>query len=135
MTPRPGPDRLPEHVYVVDDDAVLLAFLEATLARSGHVVQAFADAETAWAQAQLQPPALWLIDVRMPGLDGVALLKRLRASPAHGATPVIMLTGSGRIDRVVEAMAAGANDYMAKPFSPQDLAEKAHAWLDRSAAP
>lgn len=117
------------HVFVVDDDPVLLAFLEAALARSGYVVEGFPDAHAALARAADHAPALWLVDVRMPGVDGVALLKTLRASPRHTDAPVIMLTGSGKLDRIVEAMAAGANDYMAKPFSPQELLEKAHGWL------
>ncbi|MFT4254338.1 MAG: response regulator, partial [Caulobacter sp.] len=75
-------------------------------------------------------PAIWLIDIRMPDMDGTELLKMLRATDEHRETPVVMLTGDGRLDRIAAAMGAGATTYLLKPFSPQQVAEKVYAVLN-----
>lgn len=116
-------------VFVVDDDPVLLSFLEGALAKSGYIVQAFESARSALHAAGLDTPAIWLIDIRMPDMDGMELLKMLRGGEAHRDTPVIMLTGDGRLDRVASAMGAGATTYLLKPFSPQQVVEKVYAAL------
>ncbi|AYV48447.1 hypothetical protein CFHF_20575 [Caulobacter flavus] len=117
-------------VFVVDDDPVLLSFLEGALARSGYIVQAFESARSALHAAGLDKPAIWLIDIRMPDMDGMELLKMLRGGEAHRETPVIMLTGEGRLDRIASALGAGATTYLLKPFSPQQVVEKVYAALN-----
>ncbi len=117
-------------VFVVDDDPVLLAFLEGALAKSGYLVQAFETARSALHAAAMDKPAIWLIDIRMPDVDGTELLKMLRASDEHRETPVVMLTGDGRLDRIAAAMGAGATTYLLKPFSPQQVVEKVYAVLN-----
>jgi DNA-binding response OmpR family regulator len=117
-------------VFVVDDDPVLLAFLEGALAKSGYLVQAFESARRALHAAAMDKPSIWLIDIRMPDVDGTELLKMLRASDEHRETPVVMLTGDGRLDRIATAMGAGATTYLLKPFSPQQVVEKVYAVLN-----
>jgi DNA-binding response OmpR family regulator len=116
-------------VFVVDDDPVLLAFLEGALAKSGYLVQAFDSARSALHAAGLDKPAIWLIDIRMPDVDGLELLKMLRSGEEHRDTPVVMLTGDGRLDRIATALGAGATTYLLKPFSPQQVVEKVYAVL------
>ena len=116
-------------VFVVDDDPVLLAFLEGALAKSGYLVQAFDSARSALHAAGLDKPAIWLIDIRMPDVDGLELLKMLRSGEEHRDTPVVMLTGDGRLDRIATALGAGATTYLLKPFSPQQVVEKVYAAL------
>jgi DNA-binding response OmpR family regulator len=116
-------------VFVVDDDPVLLAFLEGALAKSGYIVQAFESARSALHAARLDKPAIWLIDIRMPAMDGMELLRLLRGGDEHRETPVVMLTGEGRLDRIASAMGAGATTYLLKPFSPQQVVEKVYAAL------
>lgn len=117
-------------VFVVDDDPVLLAFLEGALAKSGYLVQAFDSARGALHAAAMDRPSIWLIDIRMPDMDGMELLKMLRGDEAHRQTPVVMLTGDGRLDRIAAAMGAGATTYLLKPFSPQQVVEKVYAVLN-----
>lgn len=116
-------------VFVVDDDAVLLTFLEGALSKSGYLVQSFETARSALYAAEQDKPAVWLVDIRMPEVDGMELLAMLRASDAHRDTPVIMLTGEGRLDRIATALGAGATTYLLKPFSPQQVVEKVYAVL------
>jgi DNA-binding response OmpR family regulator len=111
-------------VYVVDDDPLVLAFLQDALAREGYQVKSFGDADTVAQAAQAAAPALFMLDIRMPAVDGVELLKRLRQIDTCRATPVIMLTGGGRLDRVVLAMSAGADAYLMKPFTPEQALAK-----------
>ncbi|MBI1682992.1 response regulator [Caulobacter hibisci] len=117
-------------VFVVDDDPLLLGFLEAALAKSGYLVQAFDSARSALLAAGLDKPSIWLIDIRMPDMDGMELLKMLRADEAHRETPVVMLTGDGRLDRIAAAIGAGATTYLLKPFSPQQVVEKVYGVLN-----
>ena len=82
-------------VLVVDDDANIIAFLKRALAYEGYQVETAADGQTALAAARDNPPDLVILDVMMPGLDGVEVLRRLRAGePEAGSLPILMLTAS-----------------------------------------
>lgn len=117
-------------VYAVDDDPIILAHLKAALAAGGYRVTEFLEPRAALRAAVAEPPSLLILDVRMPVIDGVELLGRLRASEAFGDTPVIMLTGGMRLDRIVLAMSAGANGYLMKPFTAEQILAKVdeHLW-------
>ena len=122
-------------VYVVDDDPLVLAFADEVLAREGYRTARFGDAEAVVHAARTAPPALFMLDIRMPGVDGVELLKHLRRIDAYRATPVLMLTGGGRLDRVVLAMSAGADAYLMKPFTAEQMLAKIQELLgDRGPA-
>jgi len=126
----PGPR---PRLLVVDDNADLRDYLRRLLGGRWEV-QAAADGEQALALCRAQPPDLVLADVMMPGLDGFALLQRLRETPRLAAVPVILLTARASEEAAIEGLRAGANDYIAKPFSPRELVARLQAALGRAQA-
>jgi DNA-binding response OmpR family regulator len=111
-------------IYVVDDDPLILAFLQAALAPQGFSVEVFETGERMLGKARARTPALFVVDVRLPTTDGIELVRTLRSIDACADTPILMLTGEGRLDRIVMAMQAGANGYLMKPFAPEQLTAK-----------
>lgn len=111
-------------IFVVDDDPLILAFLQTALAPQGYSVMLFETGERMLGQAQVAPPALFIVDVRLPTTDGIELVRTLRSIAACADIPILMLTGEGRLDRIVMAMQAGANGYLMKPFAPEQLNAK-----------
>jgi len=108
-----------EKILVVDDDKLVNEFVEETLTRSGYDVTSSMSGEDAVELIDVEDFDLILSDVRMPRMDGIELLKRIRkTSPA---TMVIMITAFGTVKNAVEAMKIGAHDYILKPFSPEEL--------------
>lgn len=106
-------------ILVVEDDPALREALTDTLEMAGYRAIAAHDAEQALASLEKSGPGLILSDVQMPGMDGHALLRALKAG--HPETPVILMTAYGQIDRAVQAMRDGAADYLPKPFEPDRL--------------
>src|SRR6266704_1933331 len=120
-------------ILVIDDDARLRDLLVRYLTEQGFQVQALADARDLDKKLQRDPPHLLVLDLMLPGEDGLAVCRRLRAS---GETvPVIMLTAKGEdVDRIV-GLEMGADDYLPKPFNPRELVARIHAVLRRRVAP
>jgi len=116
-------------VLVVDDDLQLAALIAFTLRREGFEVIKAADGEAALAAWEAQQPDLVILDVNLPRLDGYKVLRRIRAA---GPTPVIMLTVRDEEDDMVQGLDLGADDYIAKPFSPKNLLARIRAVLRRS---
>lgn len=120
------------HLLVVDDDDGLRSLLEQYLSSNGYTVSLAAsgvEMDAVLAQAQ---PDLVILDLMMPGEDGLAIARRLRASTA---LPIIMLSARGEdIDRIV-GLEVGADDYLAKPFNPRELLARIRAVLRRKQAP
>ncbi len=116
-------------VLVVDDDMQLAALIAFTLRREGFEVIKAADGEAALAAWEAQQPDLVILDVNLPRLDGYKVLRRIRAA---GLTPVIMLTVRDEEDDMVRGLDLGADDYIAKPFSPKNLLARIRAVLRRS---
>jgi DNA-binding response OmpR family regulator len=116
-------------ILVVDDDARLRDLLVRYLGEQGFQVQALADARELDKRLQRDPPHLLVLDLMLPGEDGLAVCRRLRGS---GETvPVIMLTAKGEdVDRIV-GLEMGADDYLPKPFNPRELVARIHAVLRR----
>jgi DNA-binding NtrC family response regulator len=108
-----------ENVLVVDDEPHMRDALTAALRREGLCVSTAANGIEALEKVQGQPFDLIITDVRMPRMGGLALLQELKRTLA--TIPVVMMTGYGRIEDAVEAMKAGAADYLLKPFSLEDL--------------
>jgi FixJ family two-component response regulator len=126
------PAGAPATLYVVDDDASIRASLESLLAASGYDVQLFAHAADFLATALPLAPACVILDMHMPamgGLDVVAELARRNAG-----LPVIFLTGFGSIPLSVQAMKAGALEFLTKPVQPQHLLDAVRSALDAGAA-
>ena len=106
-------------MHVVDDDAAVRDSLAVLLTACGFTVQTHASAETLLAAAAGLAPGCVLTDVRMPGLDGLALQRRLAELGLH--VTVVVMTGHGDVPLAVQAMKAGAVDFLQKPFSEQEL--------------
>ncbi len=118
-------------VLVVDDDAHIREVARFALARAGHAVELAHDGEVAYARLERGGIDLVVLDVLMPELDGFALCRRLRAS---GRVPIVFLSSRGEeADRVL-GLDLGADDYLAKPFSPRELVARVAAGLRRTAA-
>lgn len=112
MTPAP--------LFIVEDDTDHLAALCDLLDAAGHAPQGFSSATAALAALDTATPALILTDLRMPGMDGMAFLRAVKALPERDL-PVIMLTGHGDVVHAVEAIRAGAEDFLEKPYDAAHL--------------
>jgi phosphoserine phosphatase RsbU/P len=112
-------------ILVAEDDAVTRKLLESTLGRLGLDVIAVADGNAAWNALETlkgkDAPELALLDWMMPGLEGIQILRRLRTTPGFELLYVILLTSRTDKEDVAYGLAAGANDYIAKPFDPSEL--------------
>lgn len=110
-------------IYVADDDEATLELVEAYLVRDGLEVVGFAAPDRLIAAIPARRPDAILLDVRIPGQSGLDALKAIKESE-HADIPVLMLTGDGRLDRIVQAMQLGAKGYVMKPFDgPKLVAE------------
>ncbi|MBI1685496.1 response regulator [Caulobacter hibisci] len=114
----------PPLIYVADDDALTRELVEIQLGRGGYAVRTFPTVEDLLGAVAAAPPALILLDVRMPGLSGLDALRALQAAPGGSEIPVLMLTGEGRLDRIVQALQLGAAGYVMKPFTGKALLER-----------
>ena len=120
-----------EHILVVDDDAGLRALLEQYLTGQGYTVTSAADGGEMDEALTRVTPDLVILDLMLPGEDGLSIARRLRASMA---LPIIMLSARGEdIDRIV-GLEVGADDYLPKPFNPRELLARIRAVLRRKQA-
>jgi len=109
---------VPKTVLVVDDEPKIVEVVGDYLRSAGFVVTTAADGEAAVASARARPPDLVVLDLGLPGLDGLDVTRELRRS---SSVPIIMLTARGEeADRVL-GLELGADDYLVKPFSPREL--------------
>ena len=118
-------------VLAADDDDDVLALVTFRLERSGYTVLQAHDGEEALGLALEQKPDLAVLDVMMPKLDGFELTRRLRSEEATRRMPIILLTARAQDADVQSGFAAGADDYIRKPFSPQELRARVEAILGR----
>ena len=123
-------DVAPASVLVVDDDAPVRRMLERTLAAEGYAVVAVADGGTALARAETTPPDAIVLDVAMPGMDGLAVARRLRSKGV--SIPILMLTARDEVGDRVAGLDAGADDYLVKQFAVPELAARMRALLRRT---
>ena len=118
-------------VLVADDDEDIRALVTFRLERAGYRVVAAENGEHALSVALASSPALAVLDVMMPRLDGYELTRRLREHEATQSMPVILLTARAQEADVARGFDVGADDYIRKPFSPQELAMRVQAVLGR----
>jgi len=118
-------------ILAADDDDDILQLIVFRLERSGYTVLQASDGEEALALALENRPDLAVLDVQMPKMDGFELTRRLRAEPATSRIPIIVLTARVQDADVQEGFDAGADDYLRKPFSPQELRARVQAILGR----
>jgi DNA-binding response OmpR family regulator len=121
------------HILVVEDHAPLREQIVSLLVREGHRVDEAADGRLALAMALDQPPDVLVLDLGLPGLDGVKLCERLRAQAA-AHIPVLMLTARDALHDKLSGFAAGADDYLVKPFASEELLARVNALAQRKSA-
>ena len=121
----------PTTVLVADDDEDILDLVRFRLEHDGHRVLTAFDGHAALELARAERPDVCVIDVMMPKLGGLELAQRLRADPALAQTRILLLTARATDGDVDEGFAAGADDYVKKPFSPQELSQRVRALLGR----
>jgi DNA-binding response OmpR family regulator len=120
-------------VLVADDDEVVLGLIVYRLEHSGYRVITASDGEEALRLALTQRPALAVLDVMMPKLDGCEVTRELRKNPGTATIPVILLTALAQRGDADRGFDAGASEYLSKPFSPEDLRSRVAALLARGA--
>lgn len=116
-------------ILLAEDEADIRRLLTVKLEQSGHVVRAFGDGAAALADARKHAPDLAVLDVAMPGVSGLEVCRELRRDPATAGVPIIILTARAQQDDVEAGFAAGASEYISKPFSPRELAARVNALL------
>ncbi|GGX90015.1 response regulator [Streptomyces minutiscleroticus] len=120
-------------ILAADDDADVRHVVAFRPAHAGHTAVEAEDGQRTWETARTRDDlALAVLDVRMPGLTGVEVRGRLRRDPATARLPVILLTAQGGEDDVEAGFGAGADDYVAKPFSPREVGSRMRAVLART---
>ncbi|WP_159396937.1 ATP-binding protein [Sorangium cellulosum] len=119
----------PGRILVADDNADMRDYLVHLLGRRWRV-EAVPDGHAALASARARPPDLLVSDVMMPGLDGVALLRELRADPRTCMVPVVLVSARAGEEAVVEGLETGADDYLVKPFSARELLARVQTQLE-----
>jgi len=118
-------------VLVIDDEKDLLELVRYNLEKEGYRIKTAEDGEAGLEAAKRELPDIVIVDLMLPGIDGLDVCRRLRADERTARTPIIMLTAkSAETDRVV-GLEMGADDYITKPFSPRELAARIKAVLRR----
>src|SRR5919109_3180309 len=120
-------------VLLVDDDAPIRRMLARTLAAEGYAVYAAADGGSALARVERSMPDVTVLDVAMPGMDGLAVTRRLRAKGLQ--VPILLLTARDALQERVAGLDAGADDYLVKPFEVEELTARIRALLRRNQPP
>ena len=129
MCVRTMPPEKEQTVLVADDDVDVLNLVRFRLERDGLRVLTAADGVEALELARAERPRVCVLDVMMPKLGGLELVQRLREDPATSTTRIILLTARSAEDHVNEGFEFGADDYVIKPFSPQELRQRVRAQL------
>jgi putative two-component system response regulator len=108
-------------ILIVDDDAAIREYLGRLLSRDGYAVQHACNGEAAAALTEQSPPDLILLDIRLPGIDGFEVCRRLKHHPATRLTPVVLMTGGYDQGRKLTGIGAGADDFLRKPIDEEEL--------------
>lgn len=109
-------------IVVAEDDADLRDLVEYTLESAGYDVEAFGAGDACWDRLEGgEPPALVVLDIGLPGMGGADVLERIRADAGLESLPVVLLSGRSRESDVVTELDVEADDYVKKPFSPEEL--------------
>jgi two-component system phosphate regulon response regulator PhoB len=122
-------------IYAVEDDTDISRLVRHHLEAAGYGVRSFQSATGVISEAEKQSPALFLLDIMLPGGDGLELCRRIRQTPALSMVPVIFLTAKTTESDKVIGLELGADDYIPKPFSPRELVARVRAVLRRFERP
>ncbi len=120
-----------KHILVVEDEEDILELIRYHLAREGYAVVPALTGEDALKAVTQKAPDLILLDLMLPGVDGLEICRRLKADPRTATIPVVMVTAKGEESDVVTGLELGADDYITKPFSPRVLIARVRAVLRR----
>jgi two-component system phosphate regulon response regulator PhoB len=126
---------LSQTVFVLEDEADIARLIQHHLEAAGFVVHAFNTPANIISEAERQPPALFLLDIMVPGGDGLDVCRRLRAHPSLSARPIIFLTARAAESDRVRGLDLGGDDYITKPFSTRELVARVKAVLRRFQRP
>ena len=118
-------------ILVVDDEPDILALVQYNLSRAQYDVVGVASGEEALAQVRTTPPSLVVLDLMLPGVDGLEVCKALKRDTRTAAIPIVILTARGDEADIVAGLELGADDYLTKPFSPRVLLARIRAVLRR----
>jgi DNA-binding NtrC family response regulator len=121
---------MPNRILIVDDEPLNLDLLDQELADLGHTTERATDGSEALLKLESTNPELILLDYQMPGMNGIEVLREIRKRDKN--LPVVILTAYGTIERAVEAIKAGADDFITKPFDPEHLALVVNKALERA---
>lgn len=116
-------------IIYVEDDEVVGALVQEVLTEAGHLVGVIGHGTLAFETILFKKPDLVILDQQLPGMAGVEILRRLRQLPATYLTPILMLTGRRDGALADDAAIAGVDDFLVKPFAPEDLVERVAAAL------
>lgn len=130
LLPEMGEITMKAHILVVDDDPRITNLLRRVLAYEGYSVAIAASGNEALNRSLERPPDLIVLDIMLPGLDGIEVAQRLRA--AGDNVPILMLTARDAVADRVKGLETGADDYLVKPFAPEELVARVKALLRRS---
>ena len=119
-------------VLVVEDDKDIADLIGHYLQKAGYVVESVASGTAALARVKASVPDLLVLDLMLPGMDGLLVCQALRGDPATAGIPIIMLTARGEEAERIAGFELGADDYVTKPFSPRELTARIAALLRRS---
>ena len=123
---------MPPRILIVEDDHDIALLVARYLDKAGFIADIVSSGPDALAAITARPPEVLILDLMLPQVDGLEICRRVRANPAAAATPIIMLTArSEESDRIV-GLELGADDYLAKPFSPNELVARVRALLRRA---
>jgi len=122
-----------EKILVVDDERDILELISYNLARDGYTVETVASGEEALVQTLRFGPDLIILDLMLPGLDGLEVCRRLKRRDSTRHIPIVMLTAKSEDSDIVTGLEVGADDYVTKPFSPKVLIARVRAALRKSA--
>ena len=120
------------HILIVEDDRDIAELLQRYLTRAGHVTDALADGSEALAFIRSRVPDLVILDLMLPGVDGLEVCRALRQGAATRGLPIIMLTARSEESDRIAGLDLGADDYVTKPFSPSELVARVGALLRRA---
>jgi two-component system, OmpR family, alkaline phosphatase synthesis response regulator PhoP len=122
-------------LLVVEDSRDIADLIRHYLERAGHTVESLASGRDVQARVRQAPPDLVVLDVMLPGMDGMLVCQALRADPATAPIPILMLTARGEESDRVRGLELGADDYVTKPFSPKEFVARVGALLRRVERP
>ncbi len=118
-------------IIIIEDEADILEVIEHNLVREGYEVVTVMDGSEGLRRVKKEAPSLVLLDIMLPGLDGIEVCRKLKEDSATRNIPIIMVTAKGEESDIVLGLGIGADDYVTKPFSPRELTGRVRAVLRR----